>query len=521
MFKLKPGNVFQKINKMDRKQAYTVGAIVLVCFIALLTLASFLGDAEDTSFEDFNTRGYDLAQMPFLNDEAEEYLLASKYPDMQGNNSTMLYSAAEKEARQEEDAANAEAEASEETAGEDSSSGSSYSSSGYGGYSGYGGGRTATPTQVGKLGSASMSHAGGSGVSGTWGAPRGDFSPYKSQEKGSETPMQLKNQDARRALSQFAQGSRAAAGFRDSKGANAKRAMMGANVAGSDAFADGAVDLSKTGGLAIDPNAPVSSSDLGNIDDKVAEAANKGKEDKDKFNEALEQNFWEQLGQQILSGLADIGVQQVGKLLDQQVNQWQANMAGNSAFKDALREQSDSLYNKKLSELTDDDIEMLTKSQPLDRSGNAIDWSSLKANASPGQSVGSAWSDGSNCKNCQKDFFNGKVAGDNENLGMNEYYRQDTSSKEYQTAAEKREATRSIRLGRNSTGNNAISRGLQDAPPAPGGSNSSSSGSTRKYNNVGELEKSGMTAVEQVSYLQKEFGLSKEAAESQVYKSAK
>ena len=82
MFKLKPGNVFQKINKMDKKQAYTWGAIVVVCFVALLTLASFMGDADETSFDGFNTRGYDLAQMPFLNDEAEEYLLASKYPDM-------------------------------------------------------------------------------------------------------------------------------------------------------------------------------------------------------------------------------------------------------------------------------------------------------------------------------------------------------------------------------------------------------------------------------------------------------
>ena len=99
MFKLKPGNVFQKINKMDKKQAYTWGAIVVVCFVALLTLASFMGDADETSFDGFNTRGYDLAQMPFLNDEAEEYLLASKYPDMQNNGSTMLYSSEEKEAQ--------------------------------------------------------------------------------------------------------------------------------------------------------------------------------------------------------------------------------------------------------------------------------------------------------------------------------------------------------------------------------------------------------------------------------------
>ena len=116
MFKLKPGNVFQKLNKMDKKQAYTWGAIVVVCFIALITLASFLDDADDASFDGFNTRGYDLAQMPFVNDEAEEYLLASKYPDMKNNGSTMLYSQAEKEARQEADA----------EAGADSEEASSY-----------------------------------------------------------------------------------------------------------------------------------------------------------------------------------------------------------------------------------------------------------------------------------------------------------------------------------------------------------------------------------------------------------
>ena len=70
---------------MDRKQAYTLGAIVVVVFVALITMASFLGKADDSSFDGFNSRGYDLAQMPFVNDEAEEYLLASKYPDMQGN----------------------------------------------------------------------------------------------------------------------------------------------------------------------------------------------------------------------------------------------------------------------------------------------------------------------------------------------------------------------------------------------------------------------------------------------------
>ncbi len=466
MFKLKPGNVFQKLNKMDRKQAYTIGAIVLVCFVALLTLASFLGNAEDTSFEDFNTRGYDLAQMPFLNDEAEEYLLASKYPDMQGNNSTMLYSAAEKEARQEEDAA-----AQEETSGEEettsaSDTGSSYSGySGYGG--GYGGGRTATPTQVGKLSSASMGTASGSGVNATWGAPSGDFSPYKSQEKGSETPVQFKNQDARRALSQFAQGSRAAAGLRDSKGANAKKALMGGNIMGSEAFTDKGVDLSKTGGLAIDPNAPVSSSDLSNLDEKVADAAQDAKDKKEEFEQGLEKSFWEQLGERLMSGVVDIGLKLGGKYLDAQMDNMMANIDANSAFKDALREQSDSIYGIPVNKMTDEQFNLAKSAHPKDVNGNTIPWDQLRQDKS-NQTAGAAWGGDT------KSFYKGGDSG-----GMRSAIQQDTSSEAYKVSAEKGEAVRQVSIGRYSGKGNILSNALNNQPNAPGGSNSSSGGNVR------------------------------------------
>lgn len=336
MFKLKPGNVFQKINKMDKKQAYTWGAIIVVCFVSLLTLASFMGDADESSFDGFNTRGYDLAQMPFMNDEAEQYLLASKYPDMQGNNSTMLYSAGEKQARQEEDAA-AAAEAAEDFSetGEDSSD---YASGGsYGGYSGgySGGGASSGPTPIGQLDNATVSHASGSGVSTSWGAPRGDFSPYESQEKGTEAPFpQLKNQDARRALAQFAQTSRAAAGLRDSKGANTKRALMGGHVQGSEAFTENGVDLSKSGGLALDTNAPVSSADLSNLDDALSDAAQKSKDDKDDLTSTLEDRLLEQL----FSGLLNLGLQAVGDLLGHGIDALQGTIAGNNAYNSSLQD---------------------------------------------------------------------------------------------------------------------------------------------------------------------------------------
>ncbi len=332
MFKLKPGNVFQKINHMDRKQAYTWGAIIIVCLISLLTLISFISTPADPSFTNMDTRGYDLAQMPFVNDEAEQFLLANKYPDMQENGSTLLYSAEEKEARQEADAL-----AEEENDEEDSSSGnsdSSYSSSdvtsnGYSGRS-YGGGRgTGTPTQINQLGSASTTHASGSGVSGSFGAPRGDFSNFKNQNKGREIPTnyQLKNQDARKALYQFARGSQAAAGLKDGKSGNAKRALMGGDIAGSEAFTDKGVDLSKTGGLALDTNAPVSSADLSNLDDKVNDGVNDAKNNNDP-----KEDFWTRLWhawvEGLVNGLTDAAMS-LGK--DYLYQHWDITPSGSSS----------------------------------------------------------------------------------------------------------------------------------------------------------------------------------------------
>lgn len=355
MLKLKPGNVIQKLNKMDKKQAYTWGAIVLVCFIALITLATFMGNAEDASFEDFNTRGYDLAQMPFLNDEAEEYLLASKYPDMKDNNATLLYSQQQKEARQAEDAAEAEEGAVSEDSSEDSSNNGysgGYSGRGYGGYSG---GGSSSPTQVGQLGTASMGRSGGSGVSATWGAPRGDFSTFKSQDKGTETPMaQLKNQDARRALSQFSQTSRAAAGLRDGKAANAKRALMGGHIQGSEAFTDSGIDLSKATGLAIDPDGDFSS-DFSGLEDAISDAANTAKEAKDEF----EEESMSPLLQQFLSGMVNIGVDLIGDALNWGMDAIKGSAAANQAGNQVVDNAASSLWGTPLNQMTPDQQQML------------------------------------------------------------------------------------------------------------------------------------------------------------------
>ena len=361
MFKLKAGNVFQKMNKMDKKQAYTWGGIIIACFLALMMLASFLGKAEDTSFDEFNSRGYDLAQMPFVNDEAEEYLLASKYPDMQNNGSTMLYSNEDKEKRQAEDAKNAEEEDSqlEEDSASDDSSSSQTSRPYYGGRGGSGGG-SGSPTHVGTLGSASMGRAGGSGVGGSWGAPRGDFSPYHNASKGEEAPAQFKNTDARKALYQFAQTSRAAAGLKNDKGVNAKRALMGGGIQGSEAFTDSGVDLSKAGGLQLDTNAPVTTADLSNLGDKLKNESEKAKDAKkeaeEEFAENMEEDFWDRLLATCLESVINFAGQLVTEGLNWGMDAISGAISGASANKDMLKQKSAEIFNTNtIGDLSPDD----------------------------------------------------------------------------------------------------------------------------------------------------------------------
>ncbi|MBP5616490.1 MAG: hypothetical protein J6X06_01655 [Elusimicrobiaceae bacterium] len=302
MFTFKPKKVFEKLNKMDRKQAYTIGAIAVVSVVALILLISAASQPGDDSMPGMSTHGYDLAQMPFATDEAEKYLLANAYPDMKEGGS-LLYTPQEKEERQEEDAA-LEGEEGENTEFDENSSGSSSSddggyssgssSRGYGGYGG-GSGRGGSKTEIGQLGSANMAHSGGSGINSQWG-PSGDFRQFRKDDKGREKPVQLRNSDARRSLSQFRSGSVAAARINENKLTNARRAAMGGNIDGSDAFGkDGSVDLSKlqNGGLTLDTSAPASTTDLSNLDKKVADAAKKAENEKKKEEDKKE--WWEEM----------------------------------------------------------------------------------------------------------------------------------------------------------------------------------------------------------------------------------
>ncbi len=354
----KPKKVFEKLNKMDRKQAYTIGAIVVVAVVALLMLVSAMG-GEDDSFEGMQARGYDLAQMPFVNDEAEKYLLAAKYPDMRENASTLLYSAEEKEARQEADE-EASAQAQEDEAnnydGFSAEGGSGAAGSGSRGYGGYGGGRGGrTRTEIGTLGTASMGSASGSGVNSTYG-PSGDFRQFGKKE-GYVAPAQLKTDNARNALGQFRSGSYAANRLKDNKMVNARRAAQGASFQGSNAFTKEGIDVEKLGGLGLDTDAPPTTSDLSNLDKQVQEAA-KDAEKKQEQKAKDELSWWEQMLQDLVKQAASA---LVGSVMDSVGDSIKGTINGNSASRAARKQYGAEQASKSWGELTEADQAYLNK----------------------------------------------------------------------------------------------------------------------------------------------------------------
>ncbi len=362
MFTFKPKKVFEKINKMDRKQAYTIGAIAVVSVVALLMLISAMTGGENDSFEGMKTRGYDLANMPFATDEAEKFLLANAYPDMRENGSTLLYSAAEKEARQEADEQVAEEAAYEgNMEGAEASNDSGYASTDRGGYGGYGGGSGRGrrgghgKTEIGQLGAAGMASAGGSGVNATWG-PMGDFRQYKGREdRGNEASARLNTGNARNALAQFRSGSLAAARIQQNKMANAGKALYGGNVAGSDAFGKDGVDLSKlqNGGLMLDTSAPATTTDLENLDKKVAEAAKKAEEQKKEEKRAWWEDMLIDLAKQAASSLVGAVMDGVGDSIKGAIN-------GNSASRAARKQYGAQVAGSNWDKLSAEDQNYLT-----------------------------------------------------------------------------------------------------------------------------------------------------------------
>lgn len=344
MFTFKPKKVFEKVSKMDRKQAYTIGAIVIVLVVALLMLFSAVG-SEDDSFAGMNARGYDLATMPFASDAAEKFLLANTYPDMQENGATLLYSSAEKEARQAADAqTDQEAQTSEENlADRDFTSGKDFTSAQGHGWSGRGGSGAGTKTQVGQLGTADRATAGGTGLNTVYG-PTGDFRQYKGREdRGNEAPLRFNTGNARGSLSQFRSQSLAAARQQNNKMANAGKALYGGYVANSDVLGKDGVDLSKVGGMELDTSAPPTTADLDNIDKKVAEAVKQ----KEKEKQEEKREWWEDmlidLAKQAASGLVGAVVDTAGDSLKGWIN---GNNASRAAGKEAWENMKATPWNK-------------------------------------------------------------------------------------------------------------------------------------------------------------------------------
>ena len=312
---------FKKLNSMDRKQAYTWGGIGLVMLVCLVMLAGVSSHKDPEDFAEFETRGYDLANMPFSDDEAEQYLLAAKYSDMQGKTGG-LYSEESKAARQAEDAEEMDQIESEAQSALSGGGAGGHSGGYYGGYgAGRGSGRAGagSPTKINQMNSAGLKSASGSGMSGSFG-PSGDFSNFRSQNKGSGSalPTNRGGGSARKALYQSAQGSRAAAGLKDNKMLNAKKAMMGGNVKGSDAFMvdSNGVDLSKLDGANLDTNAPDSSGDVGGLPEAAEKAYNDTKDKAEKAKENTEKSLGRQLLELLLNtlttNLVNLGTQWLG-----------------------------------------------------------------------------------------------------------------------------------------------------------------------------------------------------------------
>ncbi len=337
----KPKKVFEKLNKMDRKQAYTVGAIITVAIIALLMLVSSLGGEEDP-MQGMNPRGYDLASMPFVNDLAEQELLASRYPDMRENGSTLLYSSQEKKDRQEASAAEEyelvpveeiqPAEAS--PAQQEESKPQEYTGS-YGG-AGAGAGRVAsrTPTAIGKLTSAGMATSSGSGISSTWG-PSVDNRGLNGQTGYVGAAATTGPANAKQDLRQARFGSYAAARNKNRMMTDARKAMQNGNIAGTQQAKQGP-EIGKFGGLTSETGDVPHMADLGALDEAVDNAV-KDQQKKEKPEEKM--GFWEQLGQDLLRQAAGSLVDSVMSGVGDSIKGWvNGNSASRTAGKKAAAE---------------------------------------------------------------------------------------------------------------------------------------------------------------------------------------
>ncbi|ACC98199.1 hypothetical protein Emin_0644 [Elusimicrobium minutum Pei191] len=306
---IKKGSNFKN---MDKKKAYTWGACALVFLLVLFTLIGAMAGSDEGKPDDFSnlsSRNFDLAQLPFVNDEAEKELLA-KYNDISGVPDSTLFTPEEKEARQEadalseEEAPDAEYEAAlKELSARNTPAPAPASSA----YSSYGSGVSKPATQIGTMSKGSMVSGGGGGLRGTSWTP-GNASASNAKTANTKVSKEMlaklsKTERGRSLLQAYAESS--AGAKKDGEGA-----LSGAMAAfqGGKATAELDTDLETAmAELALDETAGIggqAASEGPSIGD-VAKAVKDGQEKKDRQIPEPKPSFWAELGKQMLKGLVD------------------------------------------------------------------------------------------------------------------------------------------------------------------------------------------------------------------------
>ncbi|MGB2579145.1 hypothetical protein AAIR98_001064 [Elusimicrobium simillimum] len=322
------------LKNMDKKTAYTWGACALLFIFVISTLASVMGGEEGNpdQFDGLKSRAVDLAQLPFVNDEAEQELLA-RYNDINGNPVTStLYSAEEKEARQEMDALVGIPDAPDEEY-EDAQKeidARNARNAAAASYSTNRGSYTRTTTPIGSLSSAGMARMSGGGGSRTWtpgnAVPKAAGTGGKGLTK--ESVEKLKKTEAgRNLLNAYAQTMSASNKSGEAAMSDAIAAFKNSkSTAELDSDLEKALESLTLEDMVAKAEEKMGSEDPGATNDEEDNLKDAESKTKDNNKEAKDcDGFWECLGQQALKGLVDkatnIGADYAkGKLMDNYKN---------------------------------------------------------------------------------------------------------------------------------------------------------------------------------------------------------
>ena len=298
------GAFSQRWNELGLKKqraVYTWLGILLSAGVVLyLAIPLFETSSKPANLNGYETHNYDLGKMPFTTDEAEKYLVDTKYQDMQEPVTDGIYSQEERAQRQREDEQAAvyqreymrqQALAQQQAQADKlNPQVEGYQPAGAVGPSVTGGTSAArAKTKIEKMASANLAPAKGTGVGGLFG-PSGNVSSSKDKTKKDENNDFGADEhgaaDAKEALFRMATGSRAAAGLAGDKETNARKALAGGSVTGREAFiADSEginLDSLDGQGLGLDPNAIQGGANAEGLDERIQAAIHKSKDQKEK-----------------------------------------------------------------------------------------------------------------------------------------------------------------------------------------------------------------------------------------------